>query len=266
MTSPQDAAPEPTSEFSAEPTFRPVEAIAPTAPIAAHDPLSFRSRERHRAGLAAALAATTAAAACFAALIMMAPPRPEVPDSVETAAIEDTPRAQEATFQPVAARTAVAADDAGAQPVPAPEKATAAIMAPSLAGGSPRWAQLNVPAEARTESLTGEARDETLAGNPPRRMTAPDLPELETWEAENHPVEPDADEIDPSVTAAIGDPAYERTARATHYVNLRAKPADEAKVLTVVPANGELAVVGCERWCEVEYDGTRGFIYKRFVR
>lgn len=266
MTSPQDAAPEPTSETFFEPTFQPVAAIAPTAPIPTYDPLSFRSRERHRAGLAAALGATTLAAAGFAALIMLAPPRPAIPDRIETAAVERETEPTAIATQPNPAPVGLSAsgDIRSGQTA---EPGATAMMAPTLTGEGPHWAQLLAPVEANAVALAGNPETaETLAGNPPRRMTAPDLPELDTWEAENHSAEPSTDEIDPGVTAAIGDPAYERTARATRYVNLRAEPADEGEVLTVVPANGELVVVGCERWCEVEYDGKRGFIYKRFVR
>ena len=57
-----------------------------------------------------------------------------------------------------------------------------------------------------------------------------------------------------------------RTAKVTKYVNLRAGPADEAKVLAVVPALGTVQVVNCDGWCEVEFKGQRGWIYKSFIR
>ena len=57
-----------------------------------------------------------------------------------------------------------------------------------------------------------------------------------------------------------------KTASVTKYVNLRGGPADEAKVITVVPANAKIeAESGCQ-WCTVVYNGQRGYIYKTFIR
>ena len=49
------------------------------------------------------------------------------------------------------------------------------------------------------------------------------------------------------------------------HVNLRSGPADESKVLTVIPAKASVNVLNCKSWCEVEYAGQKGFIYKRFI-
>jgi hypothetical protein len=56
-----------------------------------------------------------------------------------------------------------------------------------------------------------------------------------------------------------------RTAKVTKHVNLRSRPEDKSKVLTVVPARASVNVLSCKSWCEVEYDGQKGFIYKRFI-
>ncbi len=56
------------------------------------------------------------------------------------------------------------------------------------------------------------------------------------------------------------------TARVTKYVNLRDGPADEAKVVAVIPANAEIKVeTGCQ-WCLVVHNGQRGYIYKTFIK
>ncbi len=88
-------------------------------------------------------------------------------------------------------------------------------------------------------------------------------------------VEPAADEqeLAPAI-AATGDVAslVKPDAKPTHvgrvkkHVNLRSGPADEAKVLTVVPAKASVNVLSCKGWCEVEYQGKRGWIYKSFIR
>lgn len=56
------------------------------------------------------------------------------------------------------------------------------------------------------------------------------------------------------------------TAHVTKYVNLRDGPADEAKVVAVIPANAEIEVeTGCQ-WCLVVHNGQRGYIYKSFIK
>jgi len=37
-------------------------------------------------------------------------------------------------------------------------------------------------------------------------------------------------------------------------------------VLTVVPANTRVDLIGCKSWCEIVVGNRRGFVYKSFVR
>lgn len=55
-------------------------------------------------------------------------------------------------------------------------------------------------------------------------------------------------------------------ARATTFVNMRAGPDNDEAVVAVVPAEAELEVVECTNWCEVIFDGKRGWIYSKFVQ
>jgi hypothetical protein len=89
---------------------------------------------------------------------------------------------------------------------------------------------------------------------------------------------------DPVITAAIPKPAVERPAplpvaavapedpkptrqgRIRTAVNMRTGPADEAKVIGVVPANATVNLVRCTSWCEIVFKNRRGWIYKGFVR
>jgi Bacterial SH3 domain len=57
-----------------------------------------------------------------------------------------------------------------------------------------------------------------------------------------------------------------RQARIRTAVNLRAGPADEAKVLGVVPTNAVVSLVGCKSWCEIVFNDRRGWIYKSFIK
>lgn len=52
----------------------------------------------------------------------------------------------------------------------------------------------------------------------------------------------------------------------TSYVNLRAAPENEADILKVLPENAAVSVIDdCPNWCEVEHEGTRGFVYGSYV-
>jgi SH3-like domain-containing protein len=57
-----------------------------------------------------------------------------------------------------------------------------------------------------------------------------------------------------------------RAAQVTKYVNMRSGPNDESKVVAVVPAKASVSVLDCKSWCEVVFDGKKGWIYKRFIR
>lgn len=69
----------------------------------------------------------------------------------------------------------------------------------------------------------------------------------------------------PEMPAVKKAPAPQRTVRVNDGVNLRARPASGSKVLRVIPARASVGLVDCKAWCEVVYDGTRGFVYKSFV-
>ena len=66
--------------------------------------------------------------------------------------------------------------------------------------------------------------------------------------------------------ASKAEEAEGREARVTRYVNLRSGPNDESKVVAVVPAKASVSVLDCKAWCEVVFDGKKGWIYKRFIR
>lgn len=76
--------------------------------------------------------------------------------------------------------------------------------------------------------------------------------------------------VEETAEEAVEDPepevaAVTRTAPVTTDVNMRARPDNDAAVILVVRRNREVEVIGCNYWCEVIYDGKRGFIYKGFV-
>ncbi len=56
-----------------------------------------------------------------------------------------------------------------------------------------------------------------------------------------------------------------KTARIVSAVNMRARGQKGAKVLGVVPAGATVSLFGCDSWCEISYEGRKGYVYKSFV-
>lgn len=76
---------------------------------------------------------------------------------------------------------------------------------------------------------------------------------------------PAIEAIRPEQPAAAGGRAPSRTATIASAVNMRASGAKGARVLAVIPRGATVGLVDCDGWCEVIYEGRRGFIYKSFI-
>ena len=57
-----------------------------------------------------------------------------------------------------------------------------------------------------------------------------------------------------------------RAGQALQAVTMRSKPSSRGSVLGTIPGRAEVEVVSCDSWCEIVYDGKRGFVYKRFLK
>jgi len=90
-------------------------------------------------------------------------------------------------------------------------------------------------------------------------------------DAAEAPIEEEVEEeveeaMEPAPEPAAPEVAATRTAPVTTDVNMRARPENGAAVIQVVPGKSTVEVIGCDYWCEVVYEGKRGWIYKGFVR
>ncbi len=80
--------------------------------------------------------------------------------------------------------------------------------------------------------------------------------------------EPDEEPIRP---AAISAPSFTTSdlvaARATKWVNMRAKNNKYAAKMMVVPQNADIrSDPTCKHWCRVVYDGKLGYVYRTYIR
>jgi len=58
------------------------------------------------------------------------------------------------------------------------------------------------------------------------------------------------------------------TAQAATALNLRAGPGPAEEIISVIPTDGEVTVVGCldaSNWCEVSFEGTSGWAYGDYL-
>jgi len=54
-------------------------------------------------------------------------------------------------------------------------------------------------------------------------------------------------------------------ARVTSAVNMRSGPRKGAGVLGVVPAGSNVKVLSCDGWCQISFNGRKGWVYKSFL-
>jgi hypothetical protein len=209
-------------------------------------------------------AATDAPQIALAAAVQQLPVRTVKTISIKVAPKPNTTKTgPRPTVPQKPASAAVDASDAEALP---PEDPRWARQSPEARIGANSLADLETPAGAivaRALAAQEEPSDPMVTAaifrNEERalELAPPASPEL----AVPAPEMPVTEEK----PAAEERPAPQRTVRVNDGVNLRARPASGSKVLRVVPARASVGLVDCKAWCEVIYDGTRGFIYKSFV-
>jgi hypothetical protein len=127
-----------------------------------------------------------------------------------------------------------------------------ALSEPPAPGG-PSEDAASGPLVEEIEEAIEDAADEVAEDTPDEAVAAP------------------AADVEETAPEAIEEPAPERvavarTATVRTDVNMRAGPDNGAAVIMVVRRNRNVELIGCDYWCEVVYEGRRGFIYKSFVR
>jgi hypothetical protein len=144
-----------------------------------------------------------------------------------------------------------------------------------LSAGDPRWSgstrkQGRTPAKA---ALEADKEAATVAVAPPPLPTPEQAASVAAYQDE--PESGDRSASDGARTAAIPTPrpdvpeAREEAGEKGHIlraVTMRSGPKKAASALGTVPAGVAVEVVSCKSWCEIVYEGKRGFIYKSFLK
>ena len=192
---------------------------------------------------------------------------------------------------PASAKAMAAAGEAGLSGIlPAPVKVrTVKVPAPEAGpdtpsvpdGSDPRWAKsahagpviaspvpLALPAQT-TALASLQETDQGFDGMPMITGSTSGNGEAGLTGSEGDDAERFEVDID-VVAAAARDFTVEkapakRTTRTTSDVKLRARGSNAANVIGVIPRGSEVAVVRCSSWCEVSFEGKRGWVYSGFV-
>lgn len=157
------------------------------------------------------------------------------------------------TVTPDQGPSPAAGAQAGAAPTPDPAGPADQAANALLPGGSGTTASMSPAVTIQQDPavpVTPEVMDDT--------RTAAISPDEPAAEAKPEPKKA------PAGAAATGA-APTSTAVVTTPVKMRARAANGAAVVAVIPDNASVGVVACQAWCEVVYKGRRGFIYKGFV-
>jgi hypothetical protein len=164
-----------------------------------------------------------------------------------------------------------------AAPEPKPVEVASAADVDALEQQDPRWAVSDATeSDASYEPVLPGAED----GADELDAAAP---------LDEEPVAKDDDKRDETRTAAIApdeakpsrkakrskdEPVAEdntppaagtRQVQVRSGVNMRSRPKSGSGVLTVIPSKAVVQVVSCKAWCEVIYQGQRGYVYKSYL-
>jgi hypothetical protein len=136
------------------------------------------------------------------------------------------------------------------------DAAAKAVQAVNAEAGSAEPATASSPqlaafAAANRAEVNGDADVAQTAAVPTPR---PAVPEKRVAKAET-------DEPQPA-SASNGDASPGHILRG---VTMRSGPKKGASAIGTIPAKTAVQIVNCKRWCEILYNGKRGWVYKTFV-
>ncbi|TPN80536.1 SH3 domain-containing protein [Mesorhizobium sp. CU2] len=202
---------------------------------------------------------------------------------------------------PVAATVTVATTPQAAQKADAVAPANAARQADiaALASNNPRWtasgAQTQPGQPEAQPAPSGQAANPTAEQKPTDTAFAEPAAASDASTALSQLAPPtDAkkpeDKMDSAKTAAIPEakpdvpddqPAADSadtpkpkaqkasavaSGRILRAVTMRSGPKKGAGAITTVPAKASVQVLSCKKWCEIVYNGKRGWIYKSYIK
>lgn len=194
--------------------------------------------------------------------------------------------------QPVAAPLTATAETNSGQALAAPQAAPTAdeisagaaedAALSALASNDPRWTKPKnaaskpapSPAQGTSQAVATDLKASVaVAGTEPAAEKAaaaePSKPAAPNNAAAAHS-SPDASETAAIPTVKPRKPDAQAgvtgNGRIVRSVTMRKGPKKGAAAIGTVPAKTTVQVVGCKQWCQIVYNGKRGWIYKSFLK
>lgn len=142
--------------------------------------------------------------------------------------------------------------------------ASAAEASDMPLAADPRWAQVVAAGATQPlEAMPAIPGAEKVIARDPTETAALALTETnaKTDPAETAAVKAIEAETKPAEASQGGKAAVIKRS-----VNMRAKPQKGGAVLGVIPAKTSVELVSCTQWCEIVFNGKRGYVYKSYVQ
>lgn len=136
------------------------------------------------------------------------------------------------------------------------DKPAVAAFAEASSGNDASTALSQVAAAAPTDdqSATAKKAEDSMDGS----QTAA-IPAAKPGVADDQPAADSAKPQPQKVSAA-------QTGRILRAVTMRAGPKQKAAAMVTVPAKTSVQVIGCKQWCQIIYNGKRGWVYKTYIK
>ncbi len=152
------------------------------------------------------------------------------------------------------ASSAQAAD----KPATQSDKPAVAAFAESAPANDASSALSKVAAPAATNDppTTEKKADDKMDGSQTAAISATKPQALDDQTAATE----DQAKPDPEKVSAVAN------GRILRAVTMRAGPKQKAAAMLTVPAKTSVQVLSCKKWCEIVYNGKRGWIYKSYVK
>ncbi|CCV11800.1 SH3 domain-containing protein [Mesorhizobium sp. STM 4661] len=187
---------------------------------------------------------------------------------------------------PAAAATAAALPRAaGKADAVSPAVAAAEAEIPALAPNDPRWTGSKTASAAAAPSGQTAGQSEQAAEKPAvaaafadpaarndaatmlAKVAAPGKTATDGAQTAAIPTaEPQAQDDSDQAKAKSRKVAAAGTGRILRAVTMRTGPKKNAAAMVTVPAKTSVQVMGCKQWCQIVYNGKRGWIYKSYIK
>ncbi|PBB83648.1 SH3 domain-containing protein [Mesorhizobium sp. WSM3876] len=161
----------------------------------------------------------------------------------------------------VPAETAPASSDQAAKQPPEPKEAAAAFAeTDAKSDASKALSQVAAPEPADNKPADDQATDDQPAADDTDSARTAAIPQSKPQVAAAEAAASESE--DP----ATPDASAAESGRIVKAVTMRTGPKKGAAAIVTIPAKTSVQVVNCKKWCEIVYNGKRGWVYKTYVK